>query len=127
MATSTQQSAVRPGAVEEPFYSAYRWCLNPMLSLRELLQHLGEEIEAYRANGAAGWQGEERRINLYLFSCAIACTLDDYLAARRWNLSSLGRRLPRALPAVKAVDTVLNAPYALVSRSAVARARAWRR
>jgi HAD superfamily hydrolase (TIGR01484 family) len=98
-----------------------------MLSLRELLQHLGEEIESYRANGAAGWQGEERRINLYLFSCAIACTLDDYVAARRWNLSSLGRRLPRALQVVKAADTLLNAPYALVSRSPVARARAWRR
>ena len=33
----------------DAFTQRYRWCLNPMLSLRDLLQHLGEEIDSYRA------------------------------------------------------------------------------
>jgi hydroxymethylpyrimidine pyrophosphatase-like HAD family hydrolase len=110
----------------ERFYEAYQWCLNPMLSLRDLLQHLGEEIESYRGNGAAGWQGGERRINLYLFACAIACTLDDQMAARPWSLAAVARRFPPARTAIRAAEAVLNAPHAWRSHFAAARAAAWR-
>ena len=66
MATQILQTGAPPRPVADArFFESYQWCLNPMLSLRDLLQHLGEEIESYRANGDAGWQGEERRINLY--------------------------------------------------------------
>ena len=91
VATEILQAGAENGwAAEDRFYARYAWCLNPMLSLRDLLQHLGEEIESYQADGEAGWQGEERRINLYLFACAIACTFDDHsprvrAAWRRWR------------------------------------------
>lgn len=114
MATGILQTETPRRAADDRFYSAYRWCLNPMLSVRELVQHLGEELESYRANGATGWQGEERRINLYLFTCAIACTLDDYLATRPWSLRSLARRFATAGPMTK------------VTQSGAARAAAWR-
>jgi hydroxymethylpyrimidine pyrophosphatase-like HAD family hydrolase len=97
-----------------------------MLSLRDLLQHLGEEIESYRAGGDAFWQGEERRINLYLFTCAIACTLDDYLAARPVSLAAVARRFPPARTALGAAEALLNAPHAWRSHSGSARATAWR-
>jgi hydroxymethylpyrimidine pyrophosphatase-like HAD family hydrolase len=128
MATGILQTGApsRTGA-EERFYEAYQWCLNPMLSLRDLLQRLGEEIESYRTDGAAGWQGEERRINLYLFACAIACTLDDYLAVRPWDLSAVARRFPPARTAIRAAEAVLNAPHAWRIHSAAARVALWRR
>src|SRR5580658_9527916 len=105
MATQILQTGAPPRTeAEERFFESYRWCLNPMLSLRDLLQRLGEEIETYRANGDAAWQGEERRINLYLFACAIACTLDDYLAARPWSLAAVARRFPRVQTAIRAAE-----------------------
>ena len=119
-ATGTLQTDAPDRTVaEERFYEAYQWCLNPMLSLRDLLQHLGEEIESYRGNGAAGWQGEERRINLYLFACAIACTLDDYLAARPWSLDVVARRFPSARKAIRTAEAVLGTRRG-------ARAASWR-
>jgi len=127
MATGTVQTiAPAPAAAKERFFEAYHWCLNPMLSLRDLLQHLGEEVELYRANSVAGWQAEERRINLYLFACAIACTIDDHLAARPWNVSALARRFPSARTAIRAAESVLNTPHAWRSHSEAARAAGWR-
>jgi hydroxymethylpyrimidine pyrophosphatase-like HAD family hydrolase len=98
-----------------------------MLSVRDLLQHLGDELESHLANGPAGWQDEERRINLYLFACAIACTIDDYLAARPWDLSAISRRIPLARMAIRATETMLNAPHAWRSHAASTRTTAWRR
>lgn len=114
-------------SAEERFFEDYPWCLNPMLSLRDLLRRLGEEIERYADNGAAGWQGQERRINLYLFACAIACTLDDQLAAKPWSLAAAARRFPIARTAIRAVEAALNAPHAWRSHGASARATAWRK
>ena len=107
--TETLQAAA-PGrtADQERFYKDYRWCLNPMLTLRDLLQRLSEEIERYRQDGAAGWEGEERRINLYLFACAIACTIDDHLASAPRSLAALARRFPPARVALRVTEAVRN-------------------
>ncbi|MGC9948427.1 MAG: HAD hydrolase family protein [Bryobacteraceae bacterium] len=127
MATGIPQvAALDRTTAEDRFFEGYRWCLNPMLRLQDLLQHLGTEIERYRADGSAGWQGEERRINLYLFACAIACTLDDYLSARPWSLAAVARRFPAARTAVAVAESVLNAPPAWRSHAATAHAAAWR-
>jgi len=121
MATGILQTgAPYSTGAEERFYDAYQWCLNPMLSLQDLLRHLGEEIESYRANGDAGWQGAERRINLYLFACAIACTLDDHLAARSSSLGAVVRRFPATRTAIRAAEPVRYSPRA-------AQCVAWRR
>lgn len=111
MAAATQQIGTPSGTgAEECFFETYQWCLNPILSVRDLLEHLGEEIESYGADPAEGWQGDERRINLYLFACAIASTLDDYLAAPPGNLSAVARRFPATRTAIRAAGAVMTSP-----------------
>jgi hydroxymethylpyrimidine pyrophosphatase-like HAD family hydrolase/orotate phosphoribosyltransferase len=78
---------------EEQFYSSYSWCLNPALSIHDLLQRFQEELD--RHESLSGWQREESKANLYLFACALACTADDYFALHLVNLSPLARRLRR--------------------------------
>jgi hydroxymethylpyrimidine pyrophosphatase-like HAD family hydrolase/adenine/guanine phosphoribosyltransferase-like PRPP-binding protein len=114
MATGVLPVEVARAVADDAFYASYRWCLNPMLSVRDLLHQLCAEVESYRANGATGWQGEERRINLYLFACAIGCALDDYLGGQQGSVASRARRFLAGRPAVK------------VTRSGAARAAAWR-
>jgi len=79
---------------ERSFYSHYEWCLNPLLSLRDLRLRLREEVERYNSLSVE-WQREESRINIYLFVCAIACTIDDYLARRTIDLTPAAKRFPR--------------------------------
>ncbi len=81
---------------EDQFYSRYSWCLNPALSVQDLLRRFDEEIGRFQT--LAGWQREESKINLYLFVCAIACTTDDYFGSRLVNVSPLYSRLPQLRP-----------------------------
>ncbi len=91
---------------EDEFYSRYNWCLNPILSIRDLLQRLNEELEFFPQ--LSGWQREESKINLYLFACALVCTADDYFASRLIDLASLRARAPRLGPAFRAAEWFLN-------------------
>jgi hydroxymethylpyrimidine pyrophosphatase-like HAD family hydrolase len=111
---------------DEEFYSAYAWCLDPVMRLRDLLRHLGEELKRYGTR-EADWEREECRINFYLFACAIACTVDDYLGSRPWDLASVSSSLPSLRWAVKGAETALNVPHRLRSRFRDARLPAWRR
>ncbi|HYK81719.1 MAG TPA: HAD hydrolase family protein [Gemmatimonadales bacterium] len=81
------------GAAEAEFYGCYGWCLNPVLSVRELFERLEEELER-SARWQAAWQRAESRINVYLFTCAIACTVDDYLARPVRNPTRYLKALP---------------------------------
>src|SRR5438093_4391224 len=78
---------------EAQFYSRYEWCLNPILSVRELIRRFNEEVVAYRT--AEGWQREECKINLYLFACAIACAVDDCFNVRLVNFAPLYSRVSK--------------------------------
>src|SRR5437764_1228182 len=82
-------------SAEEVFYSRYDWCLNPILSVQELLHRFSEEISNY--SSFDGWQREECQINLYLFACALACTIDDYFGMRLLDLSAFYSCVPRLL------------------------------
>src|SRR5207247_1679670 len=71
---------------EQQFYSLYAWCLNPVLSVRELFDRLREELG--RFDRLASWQQEESLVNLYLLVCAIGCAVADSSAGRavvRWR------------------------------------------
>lgn len=94
---SGSNDAVR--LAEERFYSLYDWCLNPAQSLKELLQRFRDELGRSRT-AELGWQRDECTINLYLFVCAIACTVDDYLAAPLVRVSPLSVYFPRLKPLV---------------------------
>src|SRR5580765_3473525 len=109
-AGARHSAAVEPS--EEQFYSTYHWCLNPVLSLRELFRHLDEELDRLD-HPQAGWQQREHQLNLYLFICAVACTVDDYLAFRLFDLSRIGSRFHRLRLAAASTERVLNLPRTL--------------
>ena len=107
---------------EERFYSHYAWCLNPILSIGQLLYRFREELDAHRA--LEGWEREESKINLYLFACAIACTADDYFSQKLVDLSLLYSRVPQFWFFLRSADWLINTLAWLVRM--VLNWRAWR-
>src|SRR6266446_8641595 len=122
----------RPNLVstENEFYSLYEWCLNPLLTLRELFLRLHEEF-ARHGSLRVGWQREESIINIYLFACAIGCTVDDFLAEPRWRLKALINYFPRWKPLLWRADLLVNLPFFAANefrhRGIVLWRRRWRR
>ncbi len=112
-------------ATVENFYSRYEWCLNPILSVRQLLYRFREELSAYRQFD--GWQREECKINLYLFACAIACTADDYFNLKRTDLSPLSSNLPRFRTLLGAAELTFNTLGWLLRIATNWRAWRWRK
>src|SRR5207249_5384660 len=91
---------------EEQFYSRYTWCLNPILSIEELFDHLRDEV--HHSATLTGWQREESVINIYLFVCAVACTLDDYIGRRLLSTSAFRRRLVRFSFVLTALESLVS-------------------
>jgi hydroxymethylpyrimidine pyrophosphatase-like HAD family hydrolase/adenine/guanine phosphoribosyltransferase-like PRPP-binding protein len=114
-----------PQTAEEHFYSRYDWCLNPILTVRQLIYRFNEEVDACRKSG--GWQREECKINLYLFACAIACTTDDYFNAPFVNFSPAYSRLPRLRPLLVPAEWAVNSCASLLRILTNCRAWRWRR
>ena len=110
---------------EAAFYALYAWCLNPLLSIADLLARLQEEISRFEEI-RVGWQVEECRINLYLFACAIACTVDDYLTWSPWDMRRLATARPQLRTVATIADWILNAPYRLRGLAGRHKLRRWR-
>src|SRR5438876_769706 len=111
---------------EYEFYSSYSWCLCPTLSVRELRLRFQEELDRLEVLKIP-WQRQECEINLYLFACAIACTVDDYLAARPLNLSALSARSPRLSHFIEAAQWLLDQATLLFKLVRDGALRRWRR
>ena len=125
-ATSTLHDHTgEPARQDDAFFSAYEWCLNPVLRLDDILRRLREEVGRYHAL-VEPWQAEEARINLYLLLCAACCTTDDYLAWHPWNLERVARAVGRLRPAVALAESVLNAPHGLKKALVSGRVQRWR-
>jgi hydroxymethylpyrimidine pyrophosphatase-like HAD family hydrolase/orotate phosphoribosyltransferase len=82
-------------APEQDFYARYAWCLNPLQPLDQLLARLGEELDWYPALEME-WEQEEARINIYLLTCAISCTVADSMSPRLPSFKKIAARWPRA-------------------------------
>ena len=113
------------GMADKDYFALYEWCLNPVLSLADILERLAEEAERQDLLDAA-WQREECRINVYLLLAAACCITDDYLAYRPWNLGTVASALRRGNRAVQFCATFLNAPQALRSSLTAREIRRWR-
>jgi hydroxymethylpyrimidine pyrophosphatase-like HAD family hydrolase len=83
-----------------------------------------EEIDRFPT--LHGWQLEESKANLYLFACAIACTVDDYFTRQWLNLSALSNRLPRFRPVITFIQALLRL-LTSIAASGDRRASRWRR
>lgn len=111
---------------EAHFYSDYEWCLNPILSVRDLRQRVSDEAARAETLPVA-WQRAEARLNVYLLACALTGSIDDYLAWRPWNVSALSRLdLPLA-GLIPAVGGALNLPHRLRRALFDGSVREWRR
>jgi hydroxymethylpyrimidine pyrophosphatase-like HAD family hydrolase len=76
----TEQASTRQDLLpaELDFYSAYDWCLDPHLTIREAIDHLRDEID--RLNIVPeGWQTGEVATNVFLLSCALLNGVEEYL------------------------------------------------
>ena len=102
------------GESERRFYERYAWCLNPLQPLGRLFRLLNDELEWYPALETE-WQRKEARINLYLLTCAIDCTVSDYLGTRLPSFRKLGSRWPRARVALEVADKAALAVHRLRS------------
>src|ERR1700689_3657404 len=79
---------------EAQFYSFYEWALDPVLSVRDLFEHLSESLSQLNLLNVP-WQIEECKANLYLFASALTCTVDDYLGETPQDVSKISRKFPR--------------------------------
>jgi hydroxymethylpyrimidine pyrophosphatase-like HAD family hydrolase/orotate phosphoribosyltransferase len=125
MLTGATVSNAAAALAEQRFYSLYAWCLDPIQSVRELFERLGDELGRFEILDVS-WQQEESLINIYLFVCAIACSIDDSLARSPWRLTAVSARFPALRPAVTGVERGLNAPHRLRHRLADRPVLRWR-
>src|SRR6266571_2481551 len=112
---SRRRTAWCTDPAETGFYARYEWCLNPLVTLDDQLHRLSEELE-YAASLPAGWQRDECAINVYLLTCGVACTVDDYLGRRVWDLALIAERFPRLRFATPALRRLLDLPHAVRKR-----------
>jgi hydroxymethylpyrimidine pyrophosphatase-like HAD family hydrolase len=89
-----RSTAVAPLPAEIDFYSAYDWCLDPHLTLRDAIGHLRGELEKFDVV-PQGWQTVEVATNVYLLSCALLNGVDEYL---RGPVLRMPKQLAATLP-----------------------------
>src|SRR5450631_2535961 len=77
---------------EQDFYQGYAWCLNAYPTVQAAVGYLQAEL-AKPDHDLDAWQREEVLTNIYLLSCGIMSTLEDYLQNTKY-------RLPRGLAAL---------------------------
>jgi len=128
MLVDTLHPTGKQNTSEAQFYSNYEWCLNPLLSLREVMERLCEELGRYEYL-QEDWQRQECKVNLYMLICSMAFDIEDYLAWRPWILSTLGQGHPHLTSALKPALALINLPRLLQShlgdRAVVAWAKGW--
>ena len=79
-------------AAELDFFESYGWCLNPHLTVREAISHLGAEIDRL-ATAQPGWQTREIATNIFLLSCGLLNCVDEHLRGPSlrlpWKLAAM--------------------------------------
>jgi hydroxymethylpyrimidine pyrophosphatase-like HAD family hydrolase len=109
---------------ESSFYRGYSWCLNAFPTFREVVEHLRQELNRLGELGE-GWQRSEVMTNVFLLSCAIADTVDDYMLGVRFDFSKATALIPGIGPGVRTAEALLKAVQR-VREWRLNRVRAWR-
>jgi HAD superfamily hydrolase (TIGR01484 family) len=108
---------------ESRFYGRHGWCVDAFPTVSELMRHLRHELSS-QEGAQEDWQREEITANVFLLSCAVADTVDDYLAGESYDFSRAAL-LPGIRPLTSVVHRALEAArrYRARRRAGV---RAWR-
>ena len=103
-------------ATDSAFYNQYDWCLNPFLTLAEVIRHLQEELD-HLVDSDPGWQRDEICRNIYLLACAILDSTDDYLLARKYDFSKITKNAALLGPAISVAERLCNRTGQLLNNS----------
>ena len=109
---------------ESEFYANYSWCLNPIQKLRDLFLHMLEEFDRYDSLNIK-WQCEESLVNMYLFACAISCTVDDFILWKPFELLSVVGLYPAFKIVILFVQSILNLSYSIKSSKSIRSISRW--
>lgn len=101
---------------ELSFYRRYPQSLNPLLTLREVVDHLQRELRLPDQIEEA-WQYNEVMTNVFLLSCTLTAAVEDYVGGSVYEFSKAARILPFLRPAIKVMHRLQAASLGL---------RAWR-
>jgi hydroxymethylpyrimidine pyrophosphatase-like HAD family hydrolase/adenine/guanine phosphoribosyltransferase-like PRPP-binding protein len=93
---------------EARFYRTYAWCLNAFPTVREMTEHLRREVRAVDETDG-GWQRAEAVTNVFLLSCAITDTVDDYLLGTCYDFSKATMVIPPLGPLLRGAEALLRA------------------
>src|SRR5437867_7398008 len=111
-------------ASELSFYGAYPWCLNVCPTIHEVVENLRREL-CRLDEVAEEWQRAEVMTNVFLLSCAITDSVDDYLLGERYDFAQIATVLPWTEPVVRTMEKLLNASRRVRERR-LSRVRDWR-
>jgi len=92
---------------EWEFYRRYPWCLNAFPTMHEVVGHLRRELDAL-GQVEEEWQRAEIMTNVFLLSCAVTDTVDDYLLGESYDFSRVAVVVPLLGPGVRMVEQVLR-------------------
>jgi hypothetical protein len=113
-----------PVDAELAFFRDYAWTLNPIPTVRETINFLGNEITQLRT-AREGWQVRELMTNIFLLSCSVLNSIDDYTHGTSYRVPSKALRLPFA-DTLQKVLRVFEASTTIVRSASVGRARRWK-
>jgi hypoxanthine phosphoribosyltransferase len=103
----SKPGAIKPIAEEIEFYAQYPWVLNALPTLREVLDRLKEQLSMLDQLGA-GWQQREVITNIFLLSCSMTDTIDDYVAGNTYDFSKVSQMLPLLRLVIRALNALLG-------------------
>ncbi|MBI1866800.1 MAG: HAD family phosphatase [Methylocystis sp.] len=110
---------------ELSFYGDYSDWLNPIPTVGEAVAHLSREVTRLETS-LEPWQLNEAMTNVFLLSCTLLNSIDDYAHGPAYRVPNKASRLPGARLAQRAL-TLTEASTAVLRSARVARAGRWER
>src|SRR5215475_10170500 len=111
---------------ERDFYNGYTWCLNAYPTIRQAVIHLRDELAKLDV-ALEPWQREEVLTNIYLLSCGITSSLEDYLHGTKYRLPWLLGKLPLSGLLLKAVQKTADRRWSLHCKHVLQWKERWNR
>jgi hydroxymethylpyrimidine pyrophosphatase-like HAD family hydrolase len=112
---------------EVGFFQSYYWTLNPFQTVGETLKVLDEEIARLQDTRNA-WQFSELMTNVFLLSCALLNSIDDYVRGPTFRMPKRAMRVPFAKvtrSALSVLELAANIPRSALAESVLRWKRQW--